>query len=524
MPHPFETFLQEFMPAIERKSTQVNKISWILETTSLNDAADLKAGLEEELKLLLSDPEIYKKLELWRKDPTLLDPILARECDVLFRACKQNQIDRDLIGKMAEKEAKLSCAYGQFRAELEGKKVSENEIREVLKKEKNVAKRKKAWEASKEIGKELSSQILELVSLRNQAAKSLGYENFFVMQLDLQEVNDLWLMNTLDEIHHRSSEAYQKMLEEIEKELASQFSVPVSELGPWSWSEPFCQEDPLGQQDLDRLLQGVDIVQSCSHFYEEMGFDVRGILARSDNEERPGKNQHAFCMNLDRRGDVRVLNNVKPSIKWLETVLHELGHAVYDLGYEKTLPWLLREPPHMITTEAMALVAGRQAYLTESLDQLVGNGQEDLKRAAEKSVRRRQLIFSRWVLVMTHFERGLYANPSQDLNHLWWQCVKKYQGINPPLGREGKWDWATKYHIGLAPVYYFSYLLGEVFASGIVESAKKEGASRFCSKATGVFLQNKLFKPGNRMDWLSLVNHVTGAPFSIEPWIEAFAT
>lgn len=57
-----------------------------------------------------------------------------------------------------------------------------------------------------------------------------------------------------------------------------------------------------------------------------------------------------------------LLNNVCPTIKWLKTVLHELGHAVYELGYDAKLPWLLREPSHMITTEAIALICGRQAY------------------------------------------------------------------------------------------------------------------------------------------------------------------
>ena len=98
-----------------------------------------------------------------------------------------------------------------------------------------------------------------------------------------------------------------------------------------------------------------------------MGVDVQPILKRSDMYERPGKNQHAFCIHIDREGDVRTLNNVKESIKWLETVLHELGHAIYELGFDENLPWLLREPPHMIPTEAMALIAGRQAYRYDSL-------------------------------------------------------------------------------------------------------------------------------------------------------------
>jgi peptidyl-dipeptidase A len=104
----------------------------------------------------------------------------------------------------------------------------------------------------------------------------------------------------------------------------------------------------------------------------------------------------------------------------METILHELGHAVYELGYDASLPWLLREPPHMITTEAMALIAGRQAYRYEALCKLLPlpAQSQDLMKKADESLKRRQLIFSRWVLVMTEFESELYRNPNQPLNDL----------------------------------------------------------------------------------------------------------
>jgi len=470
--HPFQTFLDEFVPRVARKTTQVNKAVWILETTGSSDAADLKAELDTELRLLFNDSTAYQKLLSWEKDPALSDPILTRKLNILIRAFKQNQIPRDLLEQTAQKEAALSMSYATFRPLLDGKPVTENEIREILKTEKSPAKRQEAWEASKKIGEVLAPQILALVDLRNKAAAALGYPDYFQMQLDLQEVDASWLLKMLDDLAEKSDKAYARLAHEIESVQAKEFGVPASALGPWAWSEPFAQEDPLGAQELDQLIAGVDISKASAGFYRSMGIDVDPILARSDMYERPGKNQHAFCIHIDRTGDVRTLNNVKDSIKWLETVLHELGHAVYELGYDEKLPWLLREPPHMIPTEAMALFAGRQAYRYDSLGSLVGASRTNdlLRKTAETSLRRRQLIFSRWVLVMTAFESELYRNPSQDLNALWWRLVEKYQKIRPPKNRQGKWDWATKYHIGLAPVYYFSYLLGEMFASSIQEA------------------------------------------------------
>ena len=135
------------------------------------------------------------------------------------------------------------------------------------------------------------------------------------------------------------------MLNMIEQSQMQRFGVKREDLGPWSWSEPFAQEDPLDSHEFDFLVSETDIALASQNFYEKLGFDVRDILKRSDMFERQGKNQHAFCINIDRGQDVRTLNNVQNSIKWLETVLHELGHAVYELGFDEKLPWLLREPP-----------------------------------------------------------------------------------------------------------------------------------------------------------------------------------
>ncbi|HSX38964.1 MAG TPA: M2 family metallopeptidase [Chlamydiales bacterium] len=523
--HPFSTFLEEFVPQVANKSTQLNKAVWILETTGSPDAADLKADLDTELKILFSNPETYQNLLMWEKDPAITDPLLKRQLNVLLRAFKQNQIPQALLQAISQKEAMLSMRYAAFRPQIGGRAVSENEIRDILKNEKSPQKRKMAWDASKKIGEVLAAPILDLVHLRNQAASSLGYSDYFQMQLDLQEVDAEWLLKTLDGLARQSEAAYAKLMEIIEREQSKDFGVPVAELGPWAWTDPFGQEDPLGTQELDQLVAEVDVSKAGADFYRNLGIDVNSILQRSDMYERPGKNQHAFCIHINRTGDVRTLNNIKNSMKWLETILHELGHAIYELGLSPELPWLLKEPPHMIPTEAMALFAGRQAYRYDALKSLLNVSQEKdpLCKKADLSLQRRQLIFSRWVLVMTHFESELYRDPYQDLNALWWHLVEKYQKIRAPKDRQGKWDWAAKYHIGLAPVYYFSYLLGEMFASSIQESlAQETGSSSLASEKAGRFLQEKIFSLGNKMSWNELIAHVTGRPLSSDAWIREF--
>ncbi len=520
--HPFELFLKEFIPKISTKSQQCNKAHWLLETIGSKDCADLKATLETEYRLHFNDPDAYQELLGWSKDKAISDPLLQRQLHLLINEFKENSIPPSLVAEISQLEAELMLAYGNFRPCLQGKEHTENDIREILKSEKEIALRQSAWEASKDVGQVLSKSILALVNLRNQAARTVGYSNFFQMQLDLKEVDETWLFKILEEVSSSSEEAYDKVLHEIEQHQCEHFGVSRKALGAWAWKDPFCQEDPLAADSLDSLVKGIDLPHLGVELFGKMGFDLTSVLQNSDMYERPGKNQHAFCINIDRKSDVRTLNNVKPTIKWLEVVLHEFGHAIYELGYDSSLPWSLRTPPHMIPTEAMALLSGRQAYLPEVLSSL--STSPDIIEEAKRSLKRRQLVFSRWVLVMTYFERELYRNPTQDLNKLWWDLVTKYQKIQAPVGRDGKSDWAAKVHISMAPVYYYSYLFGEMFASSLQEALKQETKSAGLFNSTnGQYLRQKLFAPGNRMPLSELAKHAFRHEFNGEAWLKDFA-
>jgi peptidyl-dipeptidase A len=523
--HPFEEFLQSFIPKISAKSKQLNQAIWLLETTGLPDAMDLKATLDVELRLLFQETPTYQKLLQWDKDPALTSPLLKRQLHVLIRTFKENQLPPVLLGEIAHREAELSHSYANFRPLLDGKAVSENELRDILKKEERPHYRKQAWEASKAVGEVLAPQILALVALRNQAAHQLGYPNYFEMQLEQQEVESSWLFATLEELALKSDGAYNKVLDQIEKQQQQRFGVSREELGPWAWSDPFCQEDPLDSQEIDKRVADVDIPEIVTLFFRNMGLDILPILKRSDLFERPGKSAHAFCLNIDRKSDIRTLNNVKQTLRWLSILLHECGHAIYEMGYDPQLPWLLREPPHMATTEAMALLAGRQASLPTVLCELLGHKSKELINREKESLQRQQLIFSRWVVVMTYFERELYRNPQQDLNKLWWETVQRYQKIRSPQPRKGKQDWAAKYHLGLAPVYYYSYLMGEMLASAIEQALIKEtGSATLASEKAGRYLQQKLFSPGNCMKWSTLIQQMLQEPLTAAAWLEQFAT
>src|SRR5437773_9975562 len=74
---------------------------------------------------------------------------------------------------------------------------------------------------------------------------------------------------------------------------------------------------------------------------------------------------------------------------------------------------------------------------------------------------------------MLRFEKGMYENPDQDLNKLWWDLVEKYQALRRPPGRNAP-DYGSKIHIVSAPVYYHNYQMGQLFASQVHHSIARE--------------------------------------------------
>jgi peptidyl-dipeptidase A len=116
----------------------------------------------------------------------------------------------------------------------------------------------------------------------------------------------------------------------------------------------------------------------------------------------------------------------------------------------------------------------------------------------------------------------MYADPGRDLVGAWWDLVESLQGLRRPEGRTAP-DWASKIHLAVAPVYYQSYLLGELLASQL-DQAVREGAGGFVGRpAAGAFLAERVFAPGATQPWRELVASATGSPLGPAAFLAGLA-
>jgi peptidyl-dipeptidase A len=237
-------------------------------------------------------------------------------------------------------------------------------------------------------------------------------------------------------------------------------------------------------------------------------------------------------MDVDREGDVRVLCNLRSNEFWAQVLLHELGHAVYDIGVDPDLPYFLRTQAHIFVTEASAMLFGRRTRDPAWLSRYLDVRPEELRanEAAMANARRSRLLhLARWVPVMAHMERALYDDPDQDLNALWWELVERFQRLTRPEDRDAP-DWAAKIHFSVVPAYYQNYLLGELTASlfqaRILEllGGGPQAAQRFVeSPKVGRFMTDLVYRPGRSTDWRGVVAQAAGGPLDPGPFLADLA-
>jgi peptidyl-dipeptidase A len=475
-----------------------------------------------------SRPAAYERLRRLATAPEL-DALTRRRLDRVLLAYRSKQAPVDILDRITGAEARVQETYSVFRAEFDGHPVTDNELEEVLRTSTDNARVRTAWEARKQIGPVVADDLRQLTHLRNQAARAVGFPDYWHAQLLLDELDPDQLIETFERVEVATRGPFEAMKAELDHHLAQRFGVDMRDLRPWHYGDPFFQETPeVFAPPADPLYTDLDVVGLAAETYRQLGFrNIDPILARSDLYPRAGKNQHAYAVDIDREGDVRTFLNVEPNARWMGTLLHELGHTIYQDGIDRTeLPYDLRDDPQGFLNEGFAMFCEQPATSPAWLSGMVGLPEAKVLQLAPQLAAQESaslLAFVRWCLTITHFERSFYADPDQDLDRLWWDLEERYQLIPRPNGRIAP-DWATKVHVATAPVYYQKYLLGRLFAAQLTRKMDADLGGWWPGRPkSGDFIKRELFMPGSRYAWPELVERVTGQPLGVDALAAAVA-
>ncbi len=524
-----QAFIDSLTNVVQPLYREASQVYWDATATGNDALYERYAELDLALSKIYANPTDFAKIKKFR-ERKIKDPLLIRQLEITYLNFLANQTDTLLLKQITDLQTAVEARFNKFRGKIDNREVSGNDIREILANSTDLKLRKKAWEASKQVAPQVAADIIQLAKLRNQAAQSMGFENFYQMSLITSEQDPAEIQRIFDELDRDTRQPFIEVKALMDSVLAARFKIKPEELRPWHYADPFFQEAPVVTEvNLDQYYAKQNVVELARRFYDGIGLNVDSILAHSDLYERQGKYPHAYCTDIDRAGDVRIMVNVRNDESWMSTVLHELGHGVYSYNVDRNLPFLLREEAHTFTTEAIAIFFEQLSHNPTWMQQMLGlSGAERaaLKETTQLTARLQKLIFARWSLVMLHFEKELYTNPDQDLNRLWWDLVEKYQMVKRPENRNLP-DWAAKIHVASYPVYYHNYELGHLLAAQLLhffmkmEKVKSADQLVFVNNINlGNFLRQNVFAVGKKYRWDEMIVRATGEKLTARYFVE----
>ncbi len=289
--------------------------------------------------------EVIEQARAFLKQPERLTPIQKKQLQtILYAAANNPQTVPDLVSARIAAENKQNSDLFGFKFVIDGKEVTPNDIDRILKESSKLEERLGAWNASKEVGKDLKDGLAKLVRLRNQTVQALGYDDYFayqvadygmtteeMMQLNRRFVRELWPL-------------YRELHTWARYELAKKYGTEVPELIPAHWLPNRWGQDwgalvTVKGLDLDGVLAKKSpewLVKQAERFYVSLGFEPLpesfyklSSLYPVDPKAGYKKNTHASAWHMDLDRDVRSLMSVEPNAEWYETTHHELGHIYY---------------------------------------------------------------------------------------------------------------------------------------------------------------------------------------------------
>ena len=106
--------------------------------------------------------------------------------------------------------------------------ITANEIDDILRKSRDLDERLRIWTASKEIGRPLKPGLVELVKLRNQVAREMGYGSYFALEVADYGMTVNEMMKLLDDALATTKPLFDQLHCFAKYELAARFKRPVA--------------------------------------------------------------------------------------------------------------------------------------------------------------------------------------------------------------------------------------------------------------------------------------------------------
>lgn len=408
-----------------------------------SDAHDLSAQAQTEWTNFLSDPQKIPEVEQWIVEAKALPDPQQRESTLIGLQGWLKTFQAHAIE--TPEGAQLKQQLIEFEAQLFEKKQHhvmtyldehghENEgslpvLSSVIRTHDNESVRQSAHQALLDLEQWLlQNGFLDLVKLRNQFARNLGFDSFFDYSVvKTEQMTSEQLFTILDDFEQRTRQRHQDSLDTLAAEKGEQ--ALLAHNFPFSFAgDVMRQLDPY-----------VPFSQSLRRWVESFGrlnIDYSGAELTLDLLDRKGKYQNGFCHgpipSFHDQGNwvaakVNFTSNAKPDqigsgYDGINTLFHEGGHAAHFANVKMNAPCFSQEfaPTSMAYAETQSMFCDSLLTDADWLKQYAKNaaGEAVPDDIIKKMIDNRQpfkAYTERSILVVPYFERALYQLSDDEL-------------------------------------------------------------------------------------------------------------
>jgi peptidyl-dipeptidase A len=127
-----QKFITSHVRKIKPMAKETNIAWWDAAVSGKSEDYDKVSKLTLEIRQVYSNRKEFAFLKDMKQIGSVKDALPARQLEVLYRAYLSNQIEPELLKEIVDLGTETEKRFSTFRGTIEGKKVTDNEIKEIL--------------------------------------------------------------------------------------------------------------------------------------------------------------------------------------------------------------------------------------------------------------------------------------------------------------------------------------------------------------------------------------------------------
>lgn len=473
-------------------------------------------------KNVFSNEKDFQLLHKLKKSGLITNPVLKRQLTVLYQSFMGPQVEADRYKKLRYAESNLWKSFSEVSIVIDKKKYTGSQLDSLQKYSSDITNLKSIHYAYREKGKQIAADIIQMVKIRNEFARSFGYTDYYQLALETKDQTPEKIKTLMDDIELKTRDQFFEAKSMIDKLLAKRYRISTAQLRAYHYTDERTSYLPRKFSDkMDSLYRDKDPIQLSAGFFDGIGLPVQDVIERSDLKSRQGKKSAGTnILNIDFRNDLRMIATVNNNMDGMRKMMHLCGHASHFKNISDTIPYLLKDPNNVVA-EGIAsffenMVSNNLWLNSEFGMDSVSNKEYQLVCMHLMQVDR--LYRFRRLLIKSVFEREIYSDPDQNLGELFYRLNAQYLGIRPPDDRNAT-DWATNSYFTSFSCSVHNYVLADLFAGQLQHYIEKyilndNNRSYQNNKTIGNYLITSIYKHGDLLPWEQLIEQATGEPLN----------